>query len=99
MEWTAPGLSNFLELNLRTYVHDRYGRPGVWFYSLDANQAIAIKIAQTVFSLLYVYAEMSAQTRPGKPIELHSTRRGQPRQSFAYAPGASIGQAARHRFP
>src|ERR1700674_4951250 len=27
------GLSNFLELNLRTYVLDRDGRPGIWFHS------------------------------------------------------------------
>jgi uncharacterized protein YqjF (DUF2071 family) len=27
--------SNFYELNLRTYVYDERGRPGVYFYSLD----------------------------------------------------------------
>ena len=36
-----PGISNFMEMNLRTYVHDREGVPGVWFYSLDANQCTA----------------------------------------------------------
>jgi uncharacterized protein len=36
------GPSNFLELNLRTYVRDRDGRPGIWFYSLDANQPLAV---------------------------------------------------------
>src|SRR5438105_3699987 len=30
-----PGLSNFMELNLRTYVYDAAGTPGVWFYALD----------------------------------------------------------------
>ncbi|MEI6536644.1 MAG: DUF2071 domain-containing protein, partial [Verrucomicrobiaceae bacterium] len=29
----VPGISDFMELNLRTYVHDRAGVPGVWFYS------------------------------------------------------------------
>ncbi|MBV8901140.1 MAG: DUF2071 domain-containing protein, partial [Verrucomicrobia bacterium] len=33
---SVPGISHFLELNLRTYVRDRLGRPGIWFYSLDA---------------------------------------------------------------
>src|ERR1700748_2091278 len=30
---SVPGVSNFLELNLRTYVRDASGRPGIWFYS------------------------------------------------------------------
>ncbi len=32
-----PGLSHFQELNLRTYVVDEQGTPGVWFLSLDAD--------------------------------------------------------------
>ena len=28
----VPGISDFMEMNLRTYVHDRAGMPGVWFY-------------------------------------------------------------------
>ena len=87
----VPGISNFLELNLRTYVHDSHGRPGVWFYSLDANQALAVKIAQTVFSLPYRHAKMEAKT--DMPIELHSTRTGQPRQTFIYEPGEPIGHS------
>ena len=56
----VPGLSNFLELNVRTYVHDAQGRPGVWFYSLDANQWLAVKVARTFFHLPYEHAKMSA---------------------------------------
>lgn len=52
----APGLSWFLELNLRTYVHTADGTPGVWFYSLDCNQPIAVQLARTFFSLPYVHA-------------------------------------------
>lgn len=40
------GISHFLELNLRTYVYDEAGVPGVWFYSLDANQRLAVKVAR-----------------------------------------------------
>jgi len=36
------GLSNFPELNVRTYVRDERGRAGVWFYSLDCAQPIAV---------------------------------------------------------
>ena len=52
------GLSDFLELNLRTYVVDAQGRKGVWFYSLDANQSLAVWIAQKLFSLPYRNAKM-----------------------------------------
>ena len=57
----VPGLSNFQELNVRTYVHDSNGTPGVWFYSLDANQYIAVKTARFFFSLPYFYARMTAE--------------------------------------
>lgn len=53
------GLSDFLELNVRTYVHDAQGRPGVWFYSLDANQWLAVKIARMLFHLPYKHAKMA----------------------------------------
>lgn len=56
----VPGISYFLETNVRTYVHDRHGRPGVWFYSLDANQRLAVYLARTFFKLPYFYADMSA---------------------------------------
>ncbi|MFG0295490.1 MAG: YqjF family protein, partial [Maioricimonas sp. JB045] len=50
---SVPGISNFLELNLRTYVCDDAGRPGVWFYSLDASQPLAVWAARTFFHLPY----------------------------------------------
>ena len=56
----VPGVSDFLELNVRSYVHDDAGRPGVWFYSLDANQWLAVKIARTFFKLPYHRATMCA---------------------------------------
>ncbi|MDP0491755.1 MAG: DUF2071 domain-containing protein [Verrucomicrobiota bacterium JB023] len=57
---SLPWLSNFLELNLRTYVHDDSGRPGVWFYTLDCNQPLAVEIARKLFHLPYQHASMSA---------------------------------------
>jgi hypothetical protein len=90
---TVPGLSDFLELNLRTYVYDRQGRPGVWFYSLDANQVLAVKIAQSIFSLPYVHAEMHAQTDPDSGINFVSWRSGEPQQRYQYRMGHTIGPA------
>lgn len=54
-------LSNFLEMNLRTYVYDDLGRPGVWFYSLDANQKLAVGIARRLYHLPYQHSNMSAK--------------------------------------
>ena len=34
----VPWLSNFGELNVRLYVRDHTGRPGVYFLSLDCNR-------------------------------------------------------------
>ena len=67
-------LSNFLELNVRTYVHDDRGVPGVWFYSLDCNQPLAVLIAQKLFRLPYRHATMRAEF--GHTIDYSSTRRG-----------------------
>ncbi|MEM9479243.1 MAG: DUF2071 domain-containing protein [Verrucomicrobiota bacterium] len=70
----VPGLSSFLELNLRTYVYDRHGRPGVWFYSLDATQWLAVRIARTLFNLPYFDANMTAER--GTEIDYKSSRKG-----------------------
>ena len=58
----VPGISNFLEMNVRTYVHDEEGRPGVWFYSLDANQKLAVRVARKFFNLPYFDAKMLLDT-------------------------------------
>ena len=60
-----PGTANFLELNVRTYVYDRHGTPGVWFYSLDCNQTLAVLLAKAFYSLPYYAAEMEAKEESG----------------------------------
>lgn len=55
----VPGLSWFLELNVRTYVRDQHQRQGVYFYSLDCNQPLAVNIARRAFHLPYQHAEMA----------------------------------------
>ena len=50
----------FLELNVRTYVKSPDGdRPGVWFFSLDAADPVAVVLARTIFRLPYFDAQMS----------------------------------------
>jgi uncharacterized protein len=94
----VPGISDFMELNVRTYVHDRAGVPGVWFYSLDANQRLAVAIARRFFHLPYEHARMSATRAPGGVIRYESTRlhRGEMQRPciFEYAAGAELPAAA-----
>jgi uncharacterized protein YqjF (DUF2071 family) len=51
-------LSDFHETNVRTYVHQGGRNPGVWFFSLDAANPIAVLIARTWFHLPYHRARM-----------------------------------------
>ena len=55
---SVPWLSNFPELNLRTYVTAE-GKPGIWFFSLDAGNPVAVRLARATFHLPYFDAEMS----------------------------------------
>jgi hypothetical protein len=52
-----PGVSSFLELNCRTYV-THGGRPGVWFFSLDASSRFAVAAARRTYKLPYFHARM-----------------------------------------
>ena len=44
----VPWISNFPETNVRTYVVDRQGNRGVWFFSLDAARLLAVAGARAV---------------------------------------------------
>ncbi|HEV8238533.1 MAG TPA: DUF2071 domain-containing protein [Thermoanaerobaculia bacterium] len=68
-----PWLSDFPELNVRTYV-TAGGKPGVWFFSLDADQPVAVATARRLFHLNYRWAEMSCE-RSGNAVAYRSRRR------------------------
>ena len=89
-----PWISWFMELNVRTYVHDADGQPGVWFYSLDCNQPVAVAIARRFFHLPYFHARMSAKRRDGA-IHYHCQRRGETGEPWRYewCPGAHAAPA------
>lgn len=78
-----PWISWFLELNVRTYVHDENGNPGVWFYSLDCNQPIAVAIARHFFHLPYFHASMSAKRQAGV-IRYQCQRQGEKGAPWCY---------------
>jgi uncharacterized protein YqjF (DUF2071 family) len=70
----VPGLSSFHEVNVRTYVHNKGRDPGVWFFSLDAAQSIAVQIARTFWNLPYYRARMTLEHEPDGSIVYHSER-------------------------
>lgn len=67
-----PGTNVFHELNVRTYVHFN-GVPGVWFFSLDAANKLAIWGARKFYYLPYFNAEMSL-LQTGNTIQYASER-------------------------
>jgi len=69
----VPGLNTFPELNLRTYV-EVDGVPGVWFFSLDASNPLAVWAANTVFKLPYYRARVDVR-REGEALDFRSVRR------------------------
>src|SRR5712692_7217598 len=74
----VPGMSSFPELNVRTYVTAE-GKPGVWFFSLDAASRIAVRAARAWFHLPYFDARMESR-RNGEEVAYTSrrTHRGAP---------------------
>ncbi|MGZ3608463.1 MAG: YqjF family protein [Ktedonobacteraceae bacterium] len=78
----VTAMSSFVELNVRTYV-TLQGIPGVYFFSLDASNPIAVAIARTLFHLPYFNAEMSSR-RANDSIHYSSfrTHKGTPLAEF-----------------
>jgi len=74
-----PWVSEFPELNVRTYV--RVGdRPGVYFWSLDAGSTLAVHAARTLFNLPYHSASMEVTPR-SEGIDYDSRRDGSDRSA------------------
>ena len=74
-----PRVSGFLELNVRTYV-TAGGKPGIWFFSLDASSRLAVEVARRTYKLPYFPARIDVTRRDGW-IEFDSARvgnRGEP---------------------
>lgn len=55
----VPWVSTFHETNVRTYVQHRGSDPGVWFFSLEASNALAVLLARWGWHLPYHRARMS----------------------------------------
>jgi uncharacterized protein YqjF (DUF2071 family) len=69
----VPSVSNFLETNVRTYVHFRGRDPGVCFFSLEASSSLAVRVARWRWHLPYYKAVMELDRR-SDAIDYHSRR-------------------------
>ena len=92
-----PWFSAFPELNVRTYVITDH-KPGVWFFSLDATNPVAVAVARRWYHLPYFHARMSCR-RVGDGVAYESQRvqRGAPPAAFSgkYQPVSPVFQAER----
>ena len=71
---SVPWLLNFPETNVRTYVKDRNGNTGVWFFSLDASRLAAVVTARSTYRMPYFWSKMSV-LKNGSAMEYESRRR------------------------
>jgi uncharacterized protein YqjF (DUF2071 family) len=86
---SLPSLSRFSELNVRTYV-TYGGKPGVYFFSLDAANLPAVWAARRFYHLPYFHAAMSSKEHGGT-IHYDSRRyRGSAEYRGKYRPTAEI---------
>src|SRR5688500_18414036 len=91
--WSPEPLAfNFLETNVRTYVLHN-GRPGVYFFSLEANSRIAVQVARRCWGLPYYNAKMSIHQ--ANDVTEYTTQRldGSARHVVQYQLGPRLGQS------
>ncbi len=92
---SAPTAGAFPEINVRTYVHGA-GRPGVWFFSLDASSRLAVRGARFLYNLPYFDADITVRSEADFTY-YYSRRvhRGAPDAAFLgrYRPVGNIFQA------
>jgi uncharacterized protein YqjF (DUF2071 family) len=87
----ALGL-NFLETNLRTYVHVGGRDPGVYFLSLDASSRAAVAVARHQSGLPYYLARMSLTHNAGETTaRLKRMTTSAPRLHMRYEVGDWLG--------
>ncbi|MBV9082241.1 MAG: DUF2071 domain-containing protein [Acidobacteriaceae bacterium] len=68
-----PWISKFPEMNVRTYVTGPDGKPGIWFFTLEADRLGAVLGARVLYRLPYRWAHMRVIRHAGH-IEYESDR-------------------------
>ncbi len=91
-----PWFSEFAEVNVRTYVTVG-GKPGVYFFSLDASKLLPVMGARMFYRLPYYLADIRLRRRTDASVE-YTSRRAYPGASPAtlrvdYAPAGPVADA------
>lgn len=86
---SLPWVSEFPELNVRTYVRVD-DRPGIYFFSLDAGSALAVRTARALLNLPYHTASMRVAPA-ASGVAYRSVRAGTPAAEFraTYGPAGA----------
>ena len=87
--WMPLPTPHFPELNCRTYVTFE-GKPGVFFFSLDAASRLAVRGARAAYKLPYSYSRMRVETQQERVI--YSAERPESNARFAatYGPDSEV---------
>src|SRR3954469_161331 len=83
-----PFSSSFRELNVRTYV-TRDGKPGIWFFSLDASSQLAVEAARRLYRLPYFRADITVRHR-GEEVLYDCSRNEGKAFSGVYGPEGGV---------
>jgi uncharacterized protein len=75
-----PWISQFPEMNVRTYVRGPGGERGIWFFSLEADRLAAVAGARLSYGLPYRWAAMSVRCHSAE-VEYTSRRHAGPGQA------------------
>jgi uncharacterized protein YqjF (DUF2071 family) len=71
----VPGIRSFPDLNLRTYVRDQFTRtPGIYCFSFDASNLLAVLAARGFYSLPYHWSNMRLEQRSEREFAFYSRR-------------------------
>ena len=89
---SLPVVSHFSEINVRTYV-TYGGKPGVYFFSLDASQLSAVWGARIFYRLPYWHAAMKVKGRGGPKIQYRSKRSHGPKPAELRASYGPVAKA------
>jgi uncharacterized protein YqjF (DUF2071 family) len=90
-----PGVNRFPELNLRTYVRESHSNlGGVYFFSLDAGNPLAVAAARLFFKLPYYWSKMRIDHCDNREFCYSSQRRFAKKQARFRARYRSLGQAS-----
>ncbi len=80
---SVPGISWFLETNVRTYVRHESGLSAVWFFSLDANSRLAVRIARAFWKLNYIDCAMTLDfDKESRTLHYNGQRRHCPEDRY-----------------